>query len=101
MWDTIKKIIEKKRGTCIIIEDGKPVFAVVPFDDYQKLLDEKEAPAVVKNIFKDKTNDQELLEKINEEITNWKAKQSEKETEINLDDVCANDEIRIENLPII
>jgi hypothetical protein len=43
----------------------------------------------------------ELLEKINQEIIDWKAKQAENSPEVQLADIQDSDELRIENLPLI
>jgi hypothetical protein len=37
MWSEIKSILQDAKNRCIIIEDGKPRYVVVPFDEYQKL----------------------------------------------------------------
>ncbi len=99
MWSTIKQILKKNRGTCIIIEDGQPAFIVAPFDDYQKLL-EGEPVSRSAGRLKDGLGESELLEKINQEIGDWKARQSENVPEVQLADIQASDELRIENLPL-
>jgi len=38
MWETIKNILHKTGGTCIIVEEGKPSYIVSRFDEYQRLL---------------------------------------------------------------
>jgi hypothetical protein len=110
MWDTIKQILKKNRGTCIIVEDGKPLYVVTQFTDYEKLFlnetpeneqVEKEisSPTPVKKIIEEK--EVEIAEKINQEIIDWKAKQTENSPEIGLADIVENDELRIENLPFV
>ena len=110
MWDTIKQILKKNRGTCIIVEDGKPLYVVTQFADYEKLFlnetteneqVEKEisSPTPVKKIIEEK--EVEIAEKINQEIIDWKAKQTENSPEIGLADIVENDELRIENLPFV
>jgi len=109
-WDTIKQILKKNRGTCIIVEDGKPLYVVAQFADYEKLfLDEtseseqsdKEifSPTPVKKIIEEK--EVEIAEKVNQEIIDWKAKQVENSPEIGLADIVENDGLRIENLPFV
>ena len=96
MWDTIKQILSKTNGTCIIVEEGRPVFVVAKFEDFQKMLE------IQPSLFPKATGtlaEEGLLEKINQEITNWKTKQAETEPEI---DLAAEDEdLKIENLPVV
>jgi len=99
MWETIKQILHKNLGTCIIVEEGKPAYVVTRFEDYEILLNNKPAPRLPSAL-----NDQELLEKINEEIVAWKTRQTEANPEANMADISEadqTDEIRIENLPIV
>ena len=96
MWDNIKQILSKTGGTCIIVEEGKPAFVVTKFDDFQKTLEIQpslfqKAPASL--------GEEGLLEKINQEIMNWKAKQAENEPEIDL--AVEDEDLRIENLPVV
>jgi len=107
MWDTIKQILSKNSGTCIIIEEGQPSFVVTRFEEYQKLLENRPAP--YRSAGRDSASEQELLEKINLEINNWKAKQSENNPDLGVPEMAGEAEIategeeglRIENLPII
>lgn len=104
MWETIKQILKKNRGTCIIIEEGQPAYVITTFADYQKTL---EAEPAAKNSaphlkeFKEMAGETELMEKINQEISDWKAKQAEKTPEIQLADIQESNELRIENLPLV
>lgn len=104
MWETIKNILKKNNGTCIIVEDGKPVYVVTQFDEYEKMLNgqlavEAPMPTPVKKIIAEK--EVEMAEKINQEIIDWKSKQAENNPEINLSDLTESDELRIENLPFV
>jgi len=99
MWQTIKQILHKNQGTCIIVEEGKPVYVITRFEDYEALLNNK---PVLR--FQNSSNEQELLEKINEEIVAWKVKQTEINPESNISDVSEvseTEDIKIENLPIV
>ncbi|MBU1102878.1 hypothetical protein KJ853_04495 [Patescibacteria group bacterium] len=98
MWETIKQILHKNGGTCIIVEEGKPSYIVSRFDEYQKLLENQPAPRLREGI-----NEQELLEKINQEINNWKTKQAENipENELDIPEVSEEEDLKIENLPIV
>jgi len=104
MWETIKNILKKNNGTCIIVEDGKPVYVVTQFEEYEKMLNEQslvEAPMAtpVKKIIAEK--EIEMAEKINQEIIDWKAKQAENNPEITLSDLTESEELKIENLPFV
>jgi hypothetical protein len=96
MWETIKQILRKNQGTCIIVEEGRPTYIITKFEDYEKLLDEKSQSRT-----RDNFNEQELLEKINEEITNWKIRQPENAPELEAAEPQGEEELKIENLPII
>ncbi len=100
MWDTIKQILKKSRATCIIVEEGQPAYVIMPFDDYQKSLESDSAIKTAGPRFKDGADDSGLLEKINQEIVDWKAKQTENSPEVQLSDIQDSDELRIENLPL-
>lgn len=94
MWESIKKILKKNSGTCIIVEEGEPAYVVLPFSDYQNLL-EKEP------FKKEGMSEQDLLEKINQEINDWKSKQSEDAAEIELEDEAGDGDLKVENLPLV
>lgn len=100
-WETIKQILKKNKGTCIIIEEGQPAFVVMAFDDYQKDLENQPADKLIQPRLREATNEAELIEKINQEIVDWKAKQTENSPEVPLADIQDNDEVRIENLPLV
>ncbi|MBI4708976.1 MAG: hypothetical protein HY764_02085 [Candidatus Portnoybacteria bacterium] len=101
MWETIKRVLQKQKGTCIIIEEGKPAYVVVSFSEYQKFLDsgpEPREPFEVKvgaNI-----SEEQLLEKINQEITDWKVAQVEEQAAQRLAEEALDEEVKIEDLPI-
>lgn len=96
MWNEIKQILKKNIGTCIIIEEGRPAFVILPLEDYEKLLNERQGiPFLEKN--KEGSGEQEILEKINQEITNWKARQTEENPEMALEQ---DNDLKIENLPL-
>ena len=110
MWNTIKQILKKTKGTCIIVEDGQPAYVVATFDEYQKSLGgEPESKTAAQRgdqlygaapHFKENVNESEALAKINQEIVDWKTKQAESAPEIQLSDIQDSDELRIENLPL-
>lgn len=97
MWETIKKILQKQGGTCIIIEEGKPEYVVTSFKDFQKMVEEEDFSArETKRIF----SEQEILEKINQEITNWKTAQAQQEAAQELEESESSEDMKIENLPV-
>ena len=109
MWETIKNILKKNRGTCIIIEEGKPAYVVTAFEDYQHSLEDEPLPESRPGVIsKDSRSESELLQRINQEIADWTAQQaasaasdaaSEPETE--LAESVEEPEVRIENLPLV
>ncbi|MFH0852397.1 MAG: hypothetical protein V1845_02245 [bacterium] len=96
MWETIKKVLQKQGGACIIIEDGKPTYVVSSFSEYQKLLEseEQEPQSLAGN-----NSEQGLLERINQEIENWKASQAEEHAAETLAEEAESD-VKIEDLPL-
>ena len=78
-----------------MVEEGKPTYVVTRFDDYQKLLDVQPTRR-----FHEGLSEQELLEKINDEINDWKAKQADSNPELPVDEPDEED-LKIENLPIV
>ena len=100
MWDQIKKILKKTKGTCIIVEDGQPAFVIMPFDDYQKSLDREATEKIAAPRFKEGVNESEAVAKINQEIVDWKTQQAEDIQGVQLSDIQESDELRIENLPL-
>jgi len=78
-----------------VVEEGKPTYVVTRFDDYQKLLDVQPTRR-----FHEGLSEQELLEKINDEINDWKAKQADSNPELPVDEPDEED-LKIENLPIV
>lgn len=100
MFNEIKKILQKSQGTCIIIEDGRPVFVVAKFEDYQKLLENQASLQTMASVGQ-VLAESEVLEKINQEITNWKTKQAEENPELAFSEGPEEEEVKIEDLPLI
>jgi len=73
MAKSIEKIIDliKKTGDkCIILDaEGQPQYVIMSFDDYEKLISAKMEVAGL--------TEDELLDKINRDIANWKSGQEE------------------------
>lgn len=94
LWQTIKQILQKNPGACIIVEDGQPTLVITRFEEYQKILESQPFQR-----FKSDLTEQEVLEKINQEIASWKAQQAESSTEAAVAE--ESEEVKIENLPIV
>ena len=80
MWETIKRILQKGGGKCIIVENDKPSYVVLPMEEYENLLEQSQ------------------IEEANQEITELK---SQEETEPAIEDVAdkKEDEVKVEDLP--
>jgi len=98
LWNTIKQILQKQGGTCILIEEGKPAYVVMDFDSFQESLGDEEPRISVKTA--GGMSEQELLEKINQEITNWKAAQTEEQAAKEIEEEVGEEEIKVEDLPL-
>ena len=89
MWETIKKILQKNKGTCIIIEDNKPVYVVVNFTDYQRLLEKEESA---------QNKEEQTLTEVNTEIANLPAL---KDQDLTIEEqVDQLEEIKVEDIPL-
>lgn len=101
MWERIKNILAKNNGTCIIVEDGRPAYVVSHFEPFEELVNKQAAsgaPAALKTVT---GRDEEIIEKVNQEIADWNVKQAVNGPEVNLTDVVDNDELKVENLPFV
>ena len=109
MLDAIKKIIKKTKGVLILVEDNEPAYVVLPFAEYEKLLEEQTIGVVPETsrertqseaVQKD-TSEYELLKKINRDIEIWKTAQRERETDLEIfpDSNDGEEEIKIEKIP--
>ncbi len=95
LWESIKKILQKQKGTCIIIEEGKPAYVVMSFDEFENSLDAKE-DRLERSV--PSPSEQELLERINQDIINWKEAQAQQEASETPEE--DKDEVKIEDLPL-
>jgi hypothetical protein len=63
----LKEIIDLSGGRYIIVEDGRPKYIVMNFDEYKTaVLDKKSVQSL---------SEEELIEKINSDIALWREKQ--------------------------
>ena len=66
-------------GRYIIVEGGEPKYIVMNFDEYRNaILDKKSVQALT---------EEELIEKINADISLWREKQTAEEDDIALDEI--------------
>jgi hypothetical protein len=77
LWKTIKKILQKQGGKCIIIEEGQPTYLVIKIEDFEENLDE------------DKSSE---IDRVNQDINEWKGQESEESIQDTKD-------VKIEDLP--
>jgi len=71
MWERIKKILQKEGGKCIIISENEPAYLVMRLEDYEN------------------------TEKVNRDIAEWKAGETQKDE---IEDTDGN-ELKVEDLP--
>lgn len=99
MISQIFKLLKKTKGVVILVQDEKPAYVVLPFDEYEKMTSGEEEnkkdvakqPASAK-----KDTEYALLDKINKDIEIWKAAQEKDDfLEVKED---PND-IKIEEIP--
>ena len=75
----LQEIMDLAGGRYIIVENGRPKYIVMNFDEYRAaVLDRKSVQALT---------EEELIEKINSDISLWREKQSAEEDEIALDEI--------------
>ena len=80
MWERIKKILQKEGGKCIIISENEPTYLVMRLEDYEKAV---------------KSGQSQDTEKINRDIAEWKAEETQKDGVEDTDD----NELKVEDLP--
>jgi len=87
LWETIKKILQNNKGTCIIVEDNKPSYVITSFEDYQKLSEKSSS----------KANEDEVISRLNSEMADLKDLQtSEKIEEVSK----KLEEVKVEDIPL-
>jgi hypothetical protein len=74
-----KDILDLAGGRYIIVENGRPKYIVMNFDEYRTaILDRKAVQALT---------EEELIEKINTDIALWREKQTAEDDDIALDEI--------------
>lgn len=94
MWEKIKRILQKEKGRCIIMEEGEPVYIVSRLNDNEDLSESKP----------------QETEKVNQNIAEWQNKETADQNEISPEEELSGDsgeeknkkndqEVKIEDLP--
>lgn len=86
MWKTIKNLLQKGGGRCIIIEDGQPSCVVLDIKDYENLLE---------------SNESSKINRINRDIAELRAQEK---SEPDVEEVVGQEEVekeevKVEDLP--
>jgi len=75
----LQEIMDLAGGRYIIVENGQPKYIVMNFDEYRSaVLDKKPVQTLT---------EEELIEKINADISLWREKQTAENDEIALDEI--------------
>lgn len=75
----LKNILDLAGGRYIIVENGRPKYIVMNFDEYKSaVLDKKSVESLT---------EEELIEKINSDISLWRERQTAEDDEIALDEI--------------
>jgi len=75
----LQEIMDLAGGRYIIVENGRPKYIVMNFDEYRAaVLDRKSVQALT---------EEELIEKINSDISLWREKQTAEDGDIALDEI--------------
>ena len=85
MWKTIKNLLSKGGGKCIIIENEKPAYVVMRVEEYESLLEGNS-----------QSSESAEIEKANQDIAAFKAREKEKNI---LEEMSEKEEIKVEDLP--
>jgi len=86
----LKEILDLAGGRYIIVEDGKPAYIVMNFDEYRAAVLERKSIQTL--------TEEELIDRINADISLWREGQG-KDEDIALDEIDDLEDIEYENLP--
>jgi hypothetical protein len=75
----LQEIMDLAGGRYIIVEDGRPKYIVMNFDEYRNAIFDKKSVQTL--------TEEELIEKINSDIALWREKQNAEDDEIALDEI--------------
>lgn len=105
MMEPIKKIIQKnKNANIIIMENDKPAYVVLSFEEYERLANRQDGFSFSeRNFLSAPTNDDIALEEVNQEIINLQAPKEDILEDIVVEDIPLQEskEIRIEDIPLL
>ncbi len=87
MWKTVKRLLQKGGGKCIIVEDGKPTYVVMGIEEYERML-EGGSPIVRET------------EEANKNIDQWR-QEEQKEIQAPEENQSGqkNSEVKVEDIP--
>jgi len=89
MWSSIKNILKDGKTTCVVIEDGKPLYVLMTFEEYQQLQKQEKSDIIIENLQEDKED------KINGEIQQLQTE----ELDESLPSAGGISAVKIEDLP--
>lgn len=89
-FEEIKSLIKNIDGKYIIVENGKPSFVMMSWDEYRKSVESKKSVQAL--------TEEELVGKINADISFWRQGQ-DKDEDTELDEIDDLEDIEYENLP--
>ncbi|MBI3304898.1 hypothetical protein HYZ80_01045 [Candidatus Parcubacteria bacterium] len=75
-WNTLKELLKRWDGRCLIVEDGRPKYVLTTVEEY---FGARPGPAN-----SDQLSDEELRERINRDIEVFKGREREREPKVEL-----------------
>ncbi|MDD3487090.1 MAG: hypothetical protein PHF35_01770 [Candidatus Moranbacteria bacterium] len=76
----LKEIIDLSGGRYIIVENGSPKYIVMNFDEYKSAIFDRKSSV-------QSLTEEELIERINTDISLWREKQAEVESDALIDEI--------------
>lgn len=89
MWQEISNLLKNRKERFIIIEDGKPKYVILEFNEYKNLIESNDNPA---------SSDLVYAERANREIAKLKKIEHEEIDVFGKDEEISQD-VRVEDLP--
>ena len=102
MTSKILNLLKKTKGIVILVENEKPSYVVMPFSEYEKILEEKpvsQGSDLTPEVSEKNDAEYALLDKINRDIEIWKTAQKEKEKDLSQVSQDDPEDIKIEEIP--
>src|SRR3989339_1957838 len=112
MMDKIKKILNKnKNAFVVLVENGDPAYAVLNFEEYEKLASRQEEFSFPgqKRFLAESASEEHIFNEVNQEIINLQAPKEDVVEDIVLEDftpaynasATEPQEIKIEDIPLL